>query len=107
MIIIVILNYRNRDFKSLRGRERNNEVSNKIFDDKFDRLQSLVNGHIGSYNRVQLFAVEKASSHPPPLLSDTYYRPSKNTGNISRKRERARTRETPHPPGENALKLSG
>lgn len=65
MIIIVILNYRNRDFKSLRGRERNNEVSNKIFDDKFDRLQSLVNGHIGSYNRVQLFAVEKASSHSP------------------------------------------
>lgn len=34
-------------------------------------------------------------------------RPSKNTGNISRKRERARTRKTPHPPGENALKLSG
>lgn len=30
MIIIVILNYRNRDFKSLRGRERNNEVRNKI-----------------------------------------------------------------------------
>lgn len=47
--------------------------------------------------------MKKVASWRPTYL----LRPSKNTGNISRKRERARTRKTPHPPGENALKLSG